>query len=48
MSMREPGPGDSTPHTRALNEAVLEALPFSDTQDFADARRGFLGRGADL
>jgi alkyl sulfatase BDS1-like metallo-beta-lactamase superfamily hydrolase len=29
---------------RAANEAVRAALPFADTQDFEDARRGFLGR----
>src|SRR4030095_6397675 len=26
----------------ALNRAVLDALPFADTQDFDDARQGFL------
>jgi alkyl sulfatase BDS1-like metallo-beta-lactamase superfamily hydrolase len=36
-------PKDATPVTRALNRAVLEALPFADRQDFEDARRGFLG-----
>jgi alkyl sulfatase BDS1-like metallo-beta-lactamase superfamily hydrolase len=29
---------------RAANEAVRAALPFDDTQDFEDARRGFIGR----
>jgi alkyl sulfatase BDS1-like metallo-beta-lactamase superfamily hydrolase len=29
---------------RAANEAVRAALPFGDTQDFEDARRGFIGR----
>lgn len=28
--------------TRAANAAVLQALPFSDTSDFANARRGFI------
>ncbi len=36
-------PKDASPITHALNRAVLEALPFGDTQDFEDARRGFLG-----
>src|SRR5438445_13279498 len=37
------GPKDATPITRAQNRALLDALPFGDTQDFEDARRGFLG-----
>jgi alkyl sulfatase BDS1-like metallo-beta-lactamase superfamily hydrolase len=36
-------PKDATSVTRALNRAVMDALPFGDTQDFEDARRGFLG-----
>jgi alkyl sulfatase BDS1-like metallo-beta-lactamase superfamily hydrolase len=36
-------PKDATPVTRALNRAVLDALPFADRQDFEDAQRGFLG-----
>jgi alkyl sulfatase BDS1-like metallo-beta-lactamase superfamily hydrolase len=36
-------PKDATPTTQAQNRAVLDALPFADTQDFEDARRGFLG-----
>ena len=36
-------PKDATPTTCALNRAVLSSLPFGDTQDFEDARRGFLG-----
>ena len=36
-------PKDATPTTHAQNRAVLDALPFGDTQDFEDARRGFLG-----
>jgi len=32
---------DATPITIAQNRAVLDALPFGDTQDFDDARRGF-------
>ncbi len=43
MSAPDQGPKDATPITRAHNRAVLDALPFGDTQDFEDARRGFLG-----
>ncbi|MDR2820894.1 MAG: hypothetical protein LBB60_10255 [Desulfovibrio sp.] len=35
-------PKDATPATKAANEEVLKALPFSDTQDFEDATRGFI------
>ena len=35
-------PKDATPITQAQNRAVLDALPFGDTQDFEDAQRGFL------
>jgi alkyl sulfatase BDS1-like metallo-beta-lactamase superfamily hydrolase len=35
-------PKDATHVTRALNEAALRSLPFSDTQDFEDARRGLI------
>src|SRR5499433_4180476 len=34
---------DATAVTHALNRAVLDTLPFADTQDFEDARRGFIG-----
>jgi alkyl sulfatase BDS1-like metallo-beta-lactamase superfamily hydrolase len=37
------GPKDATPITQARNRALLDVLPFDDTQDFEDARRGFLG-----
>ncbi|HKA62444.1 MAG TPA: alkyl sulfatase dimerization domain-containing protein [Methylomirabilota bacterium] len=37
-----PEPEDATPITRAQNRALLDVLPFRDTQDFEDARRGFL------
>ncbi len=37
------GQKDATPITQAHNRAVLDALPFGDTRDFEDARRGFLG-----
>ena len=43
MSAPADGPKDATPITQALNHALLDVLPFEDTQDFADARRGFLG-----
>jgi alkyl sulfatase BDS1-like metallo-beta-lactamase superfamily hydrolase len=36
------GPRDATSITRARNQAVREALPLSDTQDFDDAARGFV------
>jgi alkyl sulfatase BDS1-like metallo-beta-lactamase superfamily hydrolase len=35
-------PKDATAVTRALNRAVLDALPFHDTRDFEDAGRGFV------
>jgi len=35
-------PKDASPITAALNRAVLAALPFADTRDFDDARRGFV------
>src|SRR5499433_2965989 len=34
---------DATAVTHALNRAVLDTLPFADTQDFEDARRGLIG-----
>ena len=42
MAASDHSPTDATPRTRAHNRAVLDALPFGDTQDFEDARRGFL------
>jgi alkyl sulfatase BDS1-like metallo-beta-lactamase superfamily hydrolase len=42
------GPKDATASTQALNRAVLAALPFDDTRDFEDARRGFLGSLPDV
>ena len=36
-------PKDATALTHALNRAVLGTLPFAQTQDFEDARRGFIG-----
>jgi alkyl sulfatase BDS1-like metallo-beta-lactamase superfamily hydrolase len=35
-------PQPATEATRAANAAVLKALPFADTQDFDDARRGLI------
>ncbi|MFN7400160.1 MAG: alkyl/aryl-sulfatase [Sandaracinobacter sp.] len=35
-------PQPATEATRAANAAILKALPFADTQDFADARRGLI------
>lgn len=43
MATPAQGPKDATPMTRAHNRSVLDALPLGDTQDFEDARRGFLG-----
>ena len=42
MAAPVPGPKDASPITAALNRAVLDALPFADTQDFDDARQGFV------
>jgi len=41
-------PNDATSITRAHNRALLAALPFEDTQDFEDARRGLLSSLPDL
>jgi len=43
MTASADGPKDATPATEAQNRAALGALPFGDTEDFDDARRGFLG-----
>ena len=42
MATRAPASKDASPITAALNRAVLAALPFADTQDFDDARRGLV------
>jgi len=42
MTAAAEGPQDATPATRAQQRAVLDALPFADTQDFEDAARGFV------
>src|SRR3954467_9423657 len=36
-------PKDATPFVIAQQTAMLNALPFSDTRDFDDSARGFLG-----
>lgn len=36
-------PNAATSYTQQANAAVLKALPFSDRQDFEDARRGWIG-----
>jgi len=36
-------PKEASPSVIAQNAAMLKALPFSDTRDFDDAARGFLG-----
>jgi alkyl sulfatase BDS1-like metallo-beta-lactamase superfamily hydrolase len=33
---------DAEPATRAVNDAFVKSLPFSDRADFDDARRGFI------
>src|SRR5437867_2105477 len=48
MAAQALGSRDATAITRALNRAVLDALPFADTQDFERARRGFLGSLPDV
>lgn len=40
-------PKGATPATRAANSALLDLLPFGDTADFEDARRGFIGTHVD-
>src|SRR5437868_13464064 len=45
-AIRDPSresPKEASPSVIAQNESMLEALPFSDTRDFDDAARGFLG-----
>ena len=37
-----PAPNAAAPAVRAVYEAALRDLPFSDQQDFTDARRGFI------
>ncbi len=41
-------PKDAEPTTRTANAAVLEALPFSDRQDYEDAKRGFVATLPDV
>ena len=36
-------PKDASASVAASQAAMLKALPFSDTRDFDDATRGFLG-----
>jgi alkyl sulfatase BDS1-like metallo-beta-lactamase superfamily hydrolase len=43
MAMPDRHPRDAAPAVRTAHQAVLDALPFDDTQDFEDARRGFVG-----
>ena len=42
--MTTPDSSAASETVKAANEAVRAALPFDDTQDFEDARRGFIGR----
>ncbi|WP_405434813.1 alkyl/aryl-sulfatase [Streptomyces anulatus] len=39
-------PKSVSPTVVSRNQALLNSLPFSDTQDFEDAQRGFLGKRA--
>src|ERR1700743_624273 len=39
----EQSPKDASASVKARHAATLNALPFSDTRDFDDASRGFLG-----
>ncbi|WP_405438646.1 alkyl/aryl-sulfatase [Streptomyces anulatus] len=39
-------PKPVSPTVADQNQALLNSLPFSDTQDFEDAKRGFLGKRA--
>jgi alkyl sulfatase BDS1-like metallo-beta-lactamase superfamily hydrolase len=48
MSSTPAAPNDASEITRALNRAVLDALPFADRQDFDDAQRGFIGTLPDV
>ena len=41
-------PKDASSFTKQKNEQVLKELPFSDTQDFTDAKRGFIVTTPDL
>jgi alkyl sulfatase BDS1-like metallo-beta-lactamase superfamily hydrolase len=43
MATHDARPRDAAPAVRAAHETARAALPFDDTQDFEDARRGFLG-----
>jgi alkyl sulfatase BDS1-like metallo-beta-lactamase superfamily hydrolase len=43
MEMSKETPKDASASVVAQNAAMLKALPFSDTRDFDDASRGFLG-----
>ena len=38
---------DATPATKAANDALLDYLPFDDTQSFDDAHKGFIAPLAD-
>ncbi|MFB7673377.1 alkyl/aryl-sulfatase [Kitasatospora purpeofusca] len=44
---RNTGPAPAEPSVRQANADILGRLPFDDTQDHEDARRGFLGTAAD-
>ncbi|MEI5996401.1 MBL fold metallo-hydrolase [Paraburkholderia bengalensis] len=42
VSLASAGPNPASDATRMANQAVADYLPFSNTQDFEDVRRGFI------
>lgn len=42
LALAQSAPKPASEATKAANDAVLKALPFSDKQDFEDAQRGFI------
>ena len=45
--MASESPGSATREVLEANEAVRLRLPFADTEDFDDARRGWVGSLSD-
>jgi alkyl sulfatase BDS1-like metallo-beta-lactamase superfamily hydrolase len=41
-------PGPASEHTRTLQAAAIEGLPFEDREDFEDARRGLIASAPGL